>query len=387
MSGYDSLRSRTPKETLLEGFVKRMKKSNEEGRYKGTRIDHANFISNDSQEPSGEDMCGEMVDKMVTKIQLAPVNPLNKLYCSLMSGLSNEIDFGLRISTVLANSKESSWISDFKFIDILIDSVEPYSCCCDEENSDLVKQIDNGRVFCNIRVKDDLNNQSKPCTCLQRFWSGLFMDKRVMNLVYGSSSSNDLDENGDSYMKSTMDDDDVSYDSDDENLSNFMDTKKHEPKNHQRIYNLIKKVTEIIRNLSFNISESSIPNVSDESSASGYSYNFATINLLKFLVLLISCKDQYYQNLGLDIISNISSHVAINSVNSQYLTFLDLINRYCINAILSSNDIHQINRSLEIICKIISRYNNDPSEYIAIQLLDQEVINLFTFNSNNYNYS
>uniref|UniRef100_T1K5Q4 RFX-type winged-helix domain-containing protein n=2 Tax=Tetranychus urticae TaxID=32264 RepID=T1K5Q4_TETUR len=345
-----------------------MRKQNEEGRYKGSRIDHSNFVSHDSQEPSGEDMHGEFMEKIITKVQLPPINPLNKLYCSLMSGLRNEIDFGLRVSTILANSKESTWISDFKFIDILIDCVESYSCCCDDENSDLVKQIGDGRVFCNIRVKDEDPNNQQKCNCLQRFWSGLRQDIRVMNLVFGSS----CDENGDSYMR-TEDDDDFC-----EDLDYLVDVKKHEPRNHQRIYNLIKNVSEIIRNLSFNIAESPIPNINDESSTSGYSYHFATLNLLKFLVLLISCKDQYYQNLGLDIISNISSHIAINSVNPQYLTFLDLINRYCVNKIISSNDINHINRSLEIICKVVSRYNDEPNEYIATQLFDSEFIQRLT---------
>ena len=61
------------------------------------------------------------------------VNPLNKLYCSLVSGLPNEVEFGLKVTSMLANSKQIDWISDYKFIEVLLESCALYLCSCYKE--------------------------------------------------------------------------------------------------------------------------------------------------------------------------------------------------------------------------------------------------------------
>ena len=64
------------------------------------------------------------------------VNPLNKLYCSLVSGFPNEVEFGLKVTSMLANSKQIDWISDFKFIEVLLESLNLYVCICNKESDD-----------------------------------------------------------------------------------------------------------------------------------------------------------------------------------------------------------------------------------------------------------
>jgi len=59
------------------------------------------------------------------------VNPLNKLFCSLMSDLPNEMDFGLRVATILTNSEKIDTLADFKFIDVIIECCILYICSCE----------------------------------------------------------------------------------------------------------------------------------------------------------------------------------------------------------------------------------------------------------------
>ena len=77
---------------------------------------------------------GFMNQSMMTSSE-SFVNPLNKLYCSLVSGLPNEVEFGLKVTSMLANSKQIDWISDYKFIEVLLESCALYLCTCYKEQS------------------------------------------------------------------------------------------------------------------------------------------------------------------------------------------------------------------------------------------------------------
>ncbi|XP_015781821.1 serine/threonine-protein kinase mTOR [Tetranychus urticae] len=72
MSGYDSLRSRTPKETLLEGFIKGLKSKNEDTRYKTARELH-HYVSTELQEMSVEEI-HDFMEKFNIKVQLMMSN-------------------------------------------------------------------------------------------------------------------------------------------------------------------------------------------------------------------------------------------------------------------------------------------------------------------------
>ncbi|XP_074603385.1 uncharacterized protein LOC141856870 isoform X2 [Brevipalpus obovatus] len=359
------------------------------------------------------------------------IDPLNKLYCSLLSGLKNEMDFGVRVATILANSKESEWISDFKFLDILIESCQLYTCCCDEDDDQdeqhLYKELG---VF---KIREDSNKSNgqtvpivedifddqclvpkkkkctfdnimpeKKCDCSQKFWSGLNVDESILQLAFSKEEykkPSNTSSNGEPCVQSNPES--ISEDScditctDDENMevdgdgdidcSTFFNLRKHPPTNHQRIYRTMKSVCEIIRNLSFNIEQleinKSLNDPDDNSvvkySAGGSAYSFATSNLMKFLILLISCKDQYFNNIGLDTLSNIASLIDVNSNNKQYLKSLELINRHCIDSILFSNDINRINRCLEITSKLVVKYSDKSSDYL-VSHLEQELIHRLT---------
>lgn len=412
----------------------------------------------------------------------------DKLYCSLLCGLKNEIDFGLKVATLLANSKEAEWISDFKFIDVLIESCHLYSCSCDElleddDNSDCYldkycvykdndkgsnkcidttttsassnKPIVNGTSFqplsttittnsTSISHTNNTNNNTsnnnnmiinssvhssntdfnkimvdKDCKCMHKFWSGLGVDKFVVDLACTNhykdireqfakkqkqvkkksvnedddrSNSNaytaDSDaDNGSDDVMFDENDNDLTEDNDDEHMDRkyctFFEIQKFKSSPHEKIYRTVKSISEIIRNLSFNMEQvdkhkSSSPlDVDDGGSVVQFSNNFAfncaTLNLMKFLVLLISCKDQYLNNIGLDILSNIASSIDVNNSNRQNRRCLELLNRHCIDSILSSNDINCINRCLEITSKIVPKYKDEPIECLSSSFLHHKV--------------
>lgn len=59
--------------------------------------------------------------------------PLNRLFCCLLSGLPNDMEFGLRVTSLLADSRQINWISDYRFLEILLDSLNLHVCHCSEE--------------------------------------------------------------------------------------------------------------------------------------------------------------------------------------------------------------------------------------------------------------
>ncbi|UXI16063.1 hypothetical protein NH340_JMT02006 [Sarcoptes scabiei] len=67
----------------------------------------------------------------------------HKLYCSLLSGLPNELEFALNVVTILNNSHRFDWTNDFKFINVLLESIKSYCCVCYyfEEQSSFGKSL------------------------------------------------------------------------------------------------------------------------------------------------------------------------------------------------------------------------------------------------------
>lgn len=267
-------------------------------------------------------------------------NPLNKLFCSLISGLPNEIDFGLRITTIIANSKEADWIADFKFIDILLESCKLYSCSCSD--SDYNEQ----RKNCNKNCFSGNQLSFKQCSCYERFWFELCNDEEVFELVFES-------------VKPEF-------------------TSNHTKENHQRIYDNIQKVAEIVRSLTFSIEDKyqqqqQTRNHAEDATARIPAYICTTLTTLKFIVLMFSCPDPTFHAISLDILSNIAPLTALLNEHEQYLLIQQFIYRRCVSSVMSSNDVHCLTRYLEIVTKLLTTGNDEVTKYITSNMLDEEV--------------
>ncbi|RWS15768.1 AT-rich interactive domain-containing protein 2-like protein [Dinothrombium tinctorium] len=253
------------------------------------------------------------------------VNPMNKLFCSLLCGLPNEIELGLSVATLLANSKDVEDIADFKFIDVLLECLTSYACVCDDETYE---------SDCNRKNDSD---SMKKCLCLERFWYKMCKDKTVFELVFGSLDLN---------------------------------AGHHSPQNQQKIFNRVKRIADLIKNLSYSIDESNQKNEDELSNGPNY-FNCASLRLLKILLLLLTSDDQNLSNIGLDIISNVVVFTTFVNDEEQYLLIQQSLYRHCIATFMNSNDIYAISRCLEVITKLIS--TNGEISHSFMSLLNEEV--------------
>lgn len=284
------------------------------------------------------------------------MNPLNKLFCALLSGLPNEMDLGMQIATMFASSREVDWIADFKFVDVLVRCCSLYACCCDdplhqksesksaatqpnvpfviESNDDDEEDLDDNNLdsillFKQISTPVTTNNiLQSDCSCLVRFWSKLCKDARVMSAVFEQDFSDNIVE--------------------------------HSPQNQEDIYKQVLRVTELIRVLSFNIERLSV----DE--------NSAPLSLIKLVALLLNCEDAVLNFMGLDIISNVAGFTVSFRDCGEYRNIQRHVVERCLSLIVSSNDIHSLNRSLEVATKLTSNGNSEISR--CFDSIDESLI-------------
>lgn len=269
-------------------------------------------------------------------------HPLHKLVCSLKSGLPNEIDFAMHVSTLLANSDSLSWSEDYRLVDAICESLQVFTCVCDDQ--------------------DGANNS---CYCFAKFWRKLFPENNETNLKVFRMSvvpAHTLPQ----YMR-------------------FDQLTNHSNKDHTKIYNRIKHVAELIRQISLTTGEPSFKkrNRITNEQHTHYQHTLkkkklcASGSLLKFAALLLFCDDIAFKDIGLDIVANVSPKLSklseINDLNSQKL--IDAIHSFCLKAINQENgDIYTVNRCLEIVSKLLSSSSQRLSSKIAAMILENNLI-------------
>ena len=246
-------------------------------------------------------------------------NPLNKLFCSLLSGLPNELDFALKVSTILINSNRFDWNSDYKFVDLLLECSKNYCCLCDQQNGSLSQDfdVDNCDFF-----RDDEQNS---CNCYQKFWCQTCSDEPMLDLVFNSP---------DPHIEELT------------------------QQNFHKIEERIRLIADIMRNLSFTY---------DSDSEEGVGC-VASPLLMKFLLLLSTSSSQQFNYIAFDIISNIAATTAVITDDNDYKVIQQSLHRRCVEIAMTSNDIHWTSRCLEIGARLLSTNNEEISCFIETQL-------------------
>ncbi|KAI1301266.1 AT-rich interactive domain-containing protein 2 [Halotydeus destructor] len=263
------------------------------------------------------------------------INPHNKLFCALLSGLPNEMDVGLRITEKLLGSKETDCLADFKFIEVLLDCCTMYACSCNDDNSDLQANppdnSDNSNAIVATYCMQSLVSSPPRCLCLQKFWSNMCKDSSVMDIVFAQESSPSNCRSGEEFQL------------------------------QDQIHRKVHRIAEIIKILSFSLKH----NASEEPQA-------APLSLLRFVGLLLASKDAIFTTISLDIISNTILQMSSPRDCEEYTNLQQFIYKFSITLIQDSNDVHCLNRVLEVITKLMNSGNEEVVSYIT-RLLDEEI--------------
>jgi hypothetical protein len=267
------------------------------------------------------------------------------LFCSLLSGLPNELDFALKVSTILINSNRFDWTSDSKFINLLLESSKYYCCICHEEDNEI--NLDNGLngvddCESDINAISNSDEQNETCDCYQRFWYQCCTNEQVLELVFGPRNLN---------------------------------LQEIPPQLFSKVRERVGLIADIIRNLSFTFDSQNSENASIMSSVSGS----GTTIMLKFLLLLMMSDDQNFNNIALDILSNIAPATAFPHEDSDYNLIQQYIHRHCIQIAMTSNNIHCTSRCLEIVSRLLSSNCEELNCTLESHLIEYEVNYLMTF--------
>lgn len=260
---------------------------------------------------------------------------LNKLICSLRSDLFNEIDFGLQIATILANTDNFSWSEHYQLIEAICSSLHVYTCVC----------------------KDD----DHVCYCYPRFWHRMLADSIDNESLQAATLPPD--------MKLPF--------------LNFKNLQDHDIEEHQKIYKRVKKVAELLGQFSMTCSE--IAKI-DQPIKPNYNYNYYQVRqkkqqaspiLLRFVSLLLFCNDTSLSHVGLQIASNIASKLSKipdTPEHPECAKLIQMFHEHVANSIIAQDgDIYVIIRSFEVISRLIATSNKTVLSHI-IHLIQQKKI-------------
>ena len=310
-------------------------------------------------------------------------NPLNRVSCCLLSGLPNELEFGLRVTSLLADSRHLAIIaSDYRFIETLLESLSLHVChCSDEEYATTTGPLYQGLLQssscptdtdCNP-LSDDSSPRStqkgipcvpasvstenrkdkdvapvvaKSCYCFQRFWSEVCNDELVMSLVFEETDA-------------------VSF-------------RPHLPHIQQEIRARIKRVSGLLRTLTDHLkstrAESQPPlAASTDPEDMEVDAEYAPLCLIKYASLLLSTDDQELLTIGLDIMSSIQEAPLNLSEGNTYSSLLHFIYSRCVAIIIESPDVDSVQKSLDVMTRVASNNTDNDVKQFFIQIMDQTV--------------
>lgn len=273
--------------------------------------------------------------------QLQPQNQgynMSKLICSLKSDLPNEIDFAMQVATLLANTDNFTWFKDYPLIDAICSSLHVFVCVC-----------------------DDLSN----CYCYPRFWKKILTKNSDNKSLQDATTPLDMEP---SYL-------------------NFDKLKNHTYEDHKKIYRRIKTAAELLKQFSMTIGVPKSENELQQQQQNSSQFNYhqikkkklkASPSLLKFVSLLVHCDDAALNLIGLDILSSTASKLSkIPDIidDSTCSKLVQMFQEYCVDCIgKPDGDIYIVNRSIEVVSRLISSSNRRISSSIISQITEKNLI-------------
>jgi len=279
----------------------------------------------------------------VPQVQNAPQAPpmpqqqgynMSKLVCSFKSDLPNEIDFAMQVSTLLANTDNFTWFKDYPLVDAICSSLHVFICICGDTSN---------------------------CYCYPRFWHKILIKNSANIYLQAATVPPDM---GLTYL-------------------DFNSLKDHDTKDQGKIYRRIKTAAELIKQFSMTTGVSR--NEKNELATNTFNYHQmkkkklkASPSLLKFVSLLLHCDDTPLNLIGLDILSNTASKLskipeASDDVNNAKL--VQMFQDYCADCISRQDgDIYVVNRSVEVISRLISSSNRRVSTNITNLITERNLV-------------
>lgn len=269
------------------------------------------------------------------------VDPLTRLFCALVSGLANEMEFGLRVVTMLANSRQIDAIADLKLVDVLLECCSLSLCHCRTSDDQQQQQRHQHQQQSNNRTNPATSSHQqlseKKCVCQSRFWSKKCKDDSIAALL--------LDDLPDDCSLVLADD---------------------EEERDQKMTEKVKRIADLIRTITESIQEYQ---EADEDNPG----ESAPPRLVRFAGLLLSSDDSEFKSLALEIICNINLIGSQSRDEESYATLVNSIICHCIRLVVDDNDVTIVRRSIRTLAHIAALTADEPNNAFE-QLIDDSQI-------------
>lgn len=251
------------------------------------------------------------------------LDPMTRLLCALGSGLANEIDFSLKVVTMLTNSRQIALVSDNRFVEALVNCTSVGACDCDVDDK---------------------------CSCVRQFWSSKCKNGLIMSLVFEDDCIQQVDEE------------------DNTCLALYQQITNLSPEWTHSYSQRVKTVGDLIRRIVENIREECQPQESLEDEVT--SSEPASLSLIKFTALLLLSHDPEFISIGLDIMTNIELSP---KVQEPYSEIRRLICLQLTSFVLDSLDIDLVTRSLDCLARL-TQYSSEAFNKLAKDILTDKLL-------------
>lgn len=258
------------------------------------------------------------------------LGPMTRLLCALGSGLANEIDFGLKVVTMLTNSRQVALVSDHRFVEALVECSSVGACDCD------------------VDVK---------CSCVQQFWSSKCKNDTIRSLIFDQENE------------------DVIHLSDAESSALCPQISNLSPEWSHHYSQRVKRIADLIRRIVENIKEETQPQDTEEEIVT---LEAASLNLVKFTALLLFSDDTEMVSIGVDIMTNIEISP---KTQAPYCELRRLIYHQLSSFVLESLDTDLVTRSLFCLSQLATHSSegfNRVAKDILTEALLERLIQLLT---------